>query len=160
MQLAMANGWMGLCFAGTAQAALEEALAYSKTRVQGGKPISKHQNIKLKLVDMFASVEAARSLARRVAVYNIGRVRGMRPPALHYAIASKIFSTETAFRVASEAIQVFGGYGLSKEYVIEKIFRDARTAMIEDGVNESLAIEAADALLSGSDTWTVQGETG
>jgi alkylation response protein AidB-like acyl-CoA dehydrogenase len=158
MQLAMANGWMGLCFVGTAQAALEEALAYSKTRVQGGKPISGHQNIKLKLVDMFASVEAARSLARRVAVYNIGRVRGMRPPALHYAIASKIFSTETAFRVASEAIQVFGGYGLSKEYVIEKIFRDARTAMIEDGVNESLAIEAADALLSGSDRWVIQAE--
>jgi alkylation response protein AidB-like acyl-CoA dehydrogenase len=68
------------------------------------------------------------------------------PPALHYSIASKIMATETAFRVASQAVQLFGGYGLTKDFVIEKIFRDARAAMIEDGVNETLALAGADKL--------------
>ena len=63
-----------------------------------------------------------------------------------HAMAGKWLSTETAFQVASEAIQIFGGNGLSKEYQIEKIFRDARAAMIEDGVNETLALGVADGL--------------
>jgi acyl-CoA dehydrogenase len=70
----------------------------------------------------------------------------MQPQALEYSIASKILGTETAFRVASQAVQIFGGNGLSKEYVIEKIFRDARAAMIEDGVNETLALLGANRL--------------
>lgn len=137
--LAMANAGMGVLFVGLAQAALDEALQYAKTRVQGGRPIIEHQNIKLKIFDMFSRVEAARALSRSVANYNALSM----PPALHYSIASKTFCTETAFHVASEAIQIFGGNGLSKEYHIEKIFRDARAAMIEDGVNETLAIGGA-----------------
>jgi alkylation response protein AidB-like acyl-CoA dehydrogenase/nitroreductase/NAD-dependent dihydropyrimidine dehydrogenase PreA subunit len=156
-QLGLANGWMGLLFGGTALAALEEALKYAKNRVQGGKAIIEHQNIKLKLFDMFVSVEAARSLARRVAVYNSHLLDQMQSPAVHYA--SKILSTETAFKVASEAIQVFGGYGLSKEFHVEKIFRDARAAMIEDGSNETLAIGGADKLAAGRGTWVVQEAT-
>lgn len=140
--LATANAGMENIFSGLGQAALEEALKYAKERVQGGKTIMNHQNVKLKLFDMFMSVEAARCLARRLSVYN----SVTRPPALHYSIASKVFSTETAFRVASHAIQIFGGYGLSREYPIEKIFRDARAAMIEDGVNETLAIGGAERL--------------
>jgi alkylation response protein AidB-like acyl-CoA dehydrogenase len=147
-QLALANGLMGLCFAGTAQAALEEAIKYAKTRVQGGQAICGHQAVKLKLFDMFVSVEAARSLARRVAVYNGGLLKKLQLPTVHYAMAAKILSTETAFRVASEAIQIHGGYGLCKDYYVEKIFRDARAAMIEDGTNEVLALAGADRLLS------------
>jgi alkylation response protein AidB-like acyl-CoA dehydrogenase len=154
-QLALANGLMGLCFAGTAQAALEEAIKYTRTRVQGGQPIGKHQAVKLKLFDMFVSVEAARSLARRVAVYNGGLLKKLQLPAVHYAMATKILSTETAFRVASEAIQVHGGYGLCKDYYVEKIFRDARAAMIEDGTNEVLALGGADRLM----TAKVRGES-
>ena len=71
-------------------------------------------------------------------------------------MAAKIFSTETAFKVASEAIQIFGGYGLSKEYYVEKIFRDARAAMIEDGTNEVLAIAGADKLAIGRGTWIIR----
>jgi nitroreductase/NAD-dependent dihydropyrimidine dehydrogenase PreA subunit len=108
---------------------------------------------------MFVSVEAARSLARRVAVYNSHLLDQMQSPAVHYAMASKILSTETAFKVASEAIQVFGGYGLSKEFHVEKIFRDARAAMIEDGSNETLAIGGADKLAAGRGTWVVQEAT-
>jgi len=140
--LAGANAGMGNTFVGTAQAALDEAVRYAKERVQGARPIFHHQNVQLKLFDMFMSVEAARSLARQVSIYN----RVTFPPAPHYSTASKVFATETAFRVASHAIQIFGGYGLCKEYLIEKIFRDARVAMIQDGVNESLAIAAADNL--------------
>ena len=155
-QLTMANGGMALVFAGTALAALEYALQYAKTRVQGGKAIIHHQNIQLKIFDMFASVEAARSLARRQAIYNKALIDQMQPPAPHYAMAAKIFCTETAFRVASEAIQIFGGYGLSREYPVEKIFRDARAALIEDGTNETLALVGADKLAKGNDKWVVK----
>ena len=111
--------------------------------MQGGRPIIEHQNVKLKLFDMFTSVEAARSLSRRVWMYNSTQRRNLQPSAIEYSIASKILGTESAFRVASQAIQIFGGNGLTREYVIEKIFRDARAALIEDGVNESLALLGA-----------------
>ena len=142
-QLAGANMWMGCIFTGTAHSAFDEALKYSRERIQGGRPIFEHQNIKLKLFDMFTSVEAARQLSRSVWVYNIQRRMAMQPMAIEYSIASKVLGTETAFKVASQAVQIFGGNGLSKEYVIEKIFRDARAAMIEDGVNETLALLGA-----------------
>jgi len=137
--LAAANAGMGSLFAGVAQSAFDEALAYAQTRVQGGRPIIEHQNIQLKLFNMFTQVEAARSLSRRASLYNDASPM----PALHYSIASKTFCTETAFQVASEAIQIHGGVGLTQEYVVEKIFRDARASMIEDGVNETLALGGA-----------------
>jgi alkylation response protein AidB-like acyl-CoA dehydrogenase len=62
------------------------------------------------------------------------------PPAVPYSVAAKVFCTNTAFEVASDAVQLFGGNGVSKEYPIEKLFRDARASMIEDGSNDSLAI--------------------
>ncbi|MBU2547523.1 MAG: nitroreductase family protein, partial [Proteobacteria bacterium] len=133
--------------------ALEEALSYTQTRIQGGRPIISHQAVKLRLFDMFVSVEAARSLARRVAVYNTALANNMQIPAVHYSMASKIMATETAFRVASQAIQLHGGYGLSKEYVIEKIFRDARASLIEDGANDVLALDGAKRLMEGKTTW-------
>ena len=135
--LATVNGLMGITFAGLARAAFDEALKYSRERVQGGVPIFEHQNIKLKLFRMYAMVESARALSRRTALYNSAN-----SPSAPPAVASKILSTEYAFEVASEAIQVFGGNGLSREYPVEKMFRDARAAMIEDGVNETLSIAA------------------
>jgi alkylation response protein AidB-like acyl-CoA dehydrogenase/nitroreductase/NAD-dependent dihydropyrimidine dehydrogenase PreA subunit len=154
-QLGLANSWMGVLFSGCALSALEEALEYSKTRVQGGQLIYNHQSVKARLFDMFTAVEAARSLARRVLVYNVALGKKMEAPAVHYAMASKILGTETAFRVASQAIQIFGGNGVSKEYYIEKVFRDARAALIEDGVNETLAIDGADRLIKGRGKWVV-----
>ncbi len=156
IQLGLANGLMGLLFAGCAQSALEESLQYAMQRVQGGRPIFQHQNIRLKLFDMFVSVEAARSLARRSLVYNHSQYKQMQPMAVQYAMASKIMSTETAFRVASEGVQVHGGYGLSREYLIEKIFRDARASMIEDGTNETLALDGAERIGKGKLTLDVQ----
>jgi len=142
--LAGANANMGVMFAGTARSALDEAITYARQRVQGGKPIIEHQSVKARLFEMFTQVESARALSRRVVLYNAQS----RTPALAYSIASKILSTETAFRVASMAVQIFGGFGLSKDFLIEKIFRDARASTIEDGVNETLALEGADRLMA------------
>ncbi|MDP3285533.1 MAG: acyl-CoA dehydrogenase family protein [Desulfobacterales bacterium] len=140
--LATANAGMGAIFTGVARAAYEEALNYSKTRIQGGKPLFEHQMIKHKLFGMFMKVEAARALSRSAIVYNLNNT----PPLTKYSIASKVFCTNTAFEVASDAVQIFGGIGVSKEYPVEKFFRDARAAMIEDGANDSLMITGAHSL--------------
>jgi alkylation response protein AidB-like acyl-CoA dehydrogenase len=144
--LSGANMGMGRMFAGLARAALDEALEYTKQRVQGGRALFHHQSVKLALYDMFVEVEAARYLSRSTSVYNGNAEANGQPHSLQHSIASKIFSTRTAYSVASRALQLFGGYGLSKDFHIEKIFRDARAATIEDGVNEVLAIHAADLL--------------
>lgn len=135
MTLALANAFMGSAFAGLARAAYEVALDYAKERVQGGVPIIQHQNVKSRLFKMFAKVEAAASLSRRT--HLIGNAG---PPPIQYSIASKTYCTQAAFDVASEALQIFGGNGLTKEYPIEKIMRDARASMIEDGCNEMLSL--------------------
>lgn len=137
--LAGANTGMSITFGGCALSAFDEALRYASERVQGGVPIMEHQNIKLKLMKMFQMTEAARSLSRRTHAYNLKNP----PGSMAHAVAAKALSTETAFKVASEGIQIFGGNGLSKEYCIEKIFRDARASMIEDGTNEVLLMAGA-----------------
>lgn len=133
--LAHANAAMGQLFVGVARAALEHAVAYATERIQGGRPIREHQSVRARLFRMYMQVEAARALARRVAIANAAG-----PPAVERAIACKVFCTTTAFEVASAALQIFGGYGLSREYPIEKLFRDARASLIEDGCNEVLSI--------------------
>jgi len=142
MVLTMANSFMGATFAGVGRAAAELAIDYAKERVQGGVPIIQHQSVKARLFDMFRRVEAARAFSRKVLVYNSTQ----QPPLLEYAIASKTFTTNTAFEVASAALQIFGGNGLSREYPIEKIMRDARASMIEDGCNEVLSLVGASKL--------------
>jgi alkylation response protein AidB-like acyl-CoA dehydrogenase len=137
--LSLANGGMGTTFVGCARAAFELAVDYAKARVQGNVPIFMHQSVKSRLFKMYQKVEAARALNQRVIRINASR----EPPLLEMAIASKVTSTQAAFDVASEALQVFGGAGISRDCPIEKIFRDARISMIEDGCNEVLGMLAA-----------------
>jgi len=137
--LCLANGSMGTTFVGCARAALELAIGYSKDRVQGDVPIFMHQSMKSRLFKMYQKVEAARALNHRVVRINMTR----ETPLLEMAIASKVTSTQAAFDVSSEALQVFGGAGISRDCPIEKIFRDARISMIEDGCNEVLGMVAA-----------------
>jgi len=129
----------GKAAARLARAAFEEALTYAKQRVQGGKTLFEHQMIKHKLFAMFMKIEAARALSRAAMIYNYNNT----PPLIQYSIAAKVFATNTAFEVASEAVQIYGGNGVSREYAPEKFFRDARASMIEDGANDSLMITAA-----------------
>ena len=137
--LAGANAGMSTTFSGVARAAFEEALCYAEQRIQGGVPIADHQLVQAKLFQMFTRVEQARALSRAAMIYN----GNTSPPALPYSIASKITCTQAAFDVASDAVQLFGGLGLCKELLVEKLFRDARASLIEDGANEVLALTGA-----------------
>jgi alkylation response protein AidB-like acyl-CoA dehydrogenase len=133
-----ANGLMGGTFTGVAQSAFDLALDYAHERKQGGVPIIRHQSVQQRLFHMLRKVEISRALTRRVILYN-NTLNGV--PALHAAMTAKVTGTQHSFEVASEAIQIFGGNGLTHEYPIEKIFRDARASMIEDGCNEVLSIK-------------------
>ncbi len=140
LTLVTANCLMGVSFAAVAMAALELALDYAKERKQGGVPIIRHQSVKARLFEMYRKTEVARAIAQRAYCYNIGGGT----PDLAIAITSKVTCTRTAFEVASEAIQIFGGAGISREYPVEKLFRDARLSMIEDGCNDILGLIGGD----------------
>lgn len=139
--LGYANAAMGQLFVGVARSAYELALAYAKERIQGGRPIFEHQSVRSRLFRMFTQTEAARALARRVAEINAAG-----EPVLEQSIAAKVFCTHSAFEVAHASLQIFGGNGLSREYPIEKILRDARASLIEDGCNEVLGLVGASKL--------------
>lgn len=135
---AEANVLMGAVFTGVARAAYELAYDYAHERKQGGVPIVRHQSVAQRLFHMYRKVEISRALTRRVAAYNATAVT----PSLQSAMAVKVTATQNAFEVASEALQMFGGNGMTREYPIEKLLRDARLSMIEDGCNEILSIKA------------------
>ncbi len=143
LTLGHANATMGAYFTGVAQAAYDMAIQYSRDRVQGGKPLCQHQIVQRKLFDMFIGIETARAFSRSAMVFNMNTT----PPLVQYSIASKVYCTEAAFKVTSEAIQLFGGHGVTKDAPIEKLFRDARAGMIEDGSNDSLSLAAGEMLL-------------
>ena len=120
---------------GVARAAYEYALEYAKTRTTWGKPIIEHQAVAMKLSDMEIGIEAARSLLWKAAWQND---TGKRDPKT--ASKVKIFASEMALKVTSDAIQLLGGYGLSAEYPVEKYFRDARVTTIMQASNELLRL--------------------
>ena len=142
--LAEANVHVANLAVGVARAAYEHALEYAHQRKQGGQTIIRHQNVKYRLFHMFRKVEAARALVRRAADYNATATQ----PALQGSIASKVTATQTAFEVTSEALQIFGGNGLTKEYPMEKLLRDARACLIADGCNELLAMKGGNLLIN------------
>lgn len=134
---AEANALMGATFNGAARSAYDLAHAYAHERKQGGVPIYRHQMVAYRLFDMFRRIEASTALCRRVVHYN--QSSGL--PALQAAMTAKVTSTETSFQVASEAMQIFGGNGITEEYPVEKIMRDCRMSLIEDGVNDVLSLK-------------------
>jgi acyl-CoA dehydrogenase len=142
--LAQANVHVANLAVGLARAAYEHAHAYAHERKQGGQPIIRHQNVRYRLFHMFRKVEAARALVRRVVTYNATAPEA----ALQGSIAAKITATQTSFEVASDALQIFGGNGLTKEYPMEKLLRDARAMLIADGCNEMLALKGGSLLVN------------
>ncbi len=134
---------MGVLSVGLGRAAFEEALAYAKNRVQCGKALVEHQDVQKKLYKMFGKVEMTRQLTRAVLEYN----QNTSTPAEEYSVLGKVFGCQYAFEIANEAVQIFGGNGLTKEYIVEKLFRDARALLIEDGANDVLAIAAGHKLI-------------
>ncbi|MFH2138976.1 MAG: acyl-CoA dehydrogenase family protein [Candidatus Omnitrophota bacterium] len=119
---------------GIAQGALDLALEYSRQRQQFGKPICSFQGIKFMLADMAAQTEAARGLVYSVArMIDSGNAKVTKESAM-----AKMFASDTAMRVTTDAVQIFGGYGYMKDYPIEKFMRDAKITQIYEGTNQIL----------------------
>ena len=135
-KIAMANldvGRIGIAAQalGTAQAALEAATNYAKERIQFGKPIAANQGVGFKLADMATAVEAARLL-----VYRAADLRSKGLSCGKEASMAKLFASKTAMDVAIDAVQIFGGYGYTKDYPVERYFRDAKVMEIYEGTSE------------------------
>jgi len=116
---------------GLAQAAMEHAIAYSQERKTFGKPIAAHQSIQFMIAEMARDIEAARLLVWRAA-WEIDEGRRN----TYYASIAKAFAADSAHRIASDAVQIFGGYGYSQEYPVEKLLRDSKIFQIYEGTSQ------------------------
>lgn len=135
-KIAMANldvGRIGIAAQalGIAEAALEAATGYAKERVQFGKPIAAQQGVGFKLADMATAVEAARLL-----VYRAAQLRAEGLPCGKEASMAKLFASKAAVEGSIDAVQVFGGYGYTEDYPVERYFRDAKVTEIYEGTSE------------------------
>jgi len=129
---------------GIARAAYEHAVAYAREREQFGRPIGEFQGIQFKLADMATRINAARSLLHATAA---AKDRG--ESVAEYASMCKLFATETAMWVTTQAIQIFGGYGYTTDYPVEKLFRDAKVTEIYEGTSEIQRVVIGRAALRG-----------
>jgi len=116
---------------GMARAAFEAALVYSKERQSFGQPIFNHQAVQFKLADMATQIEAARQL-----IWHAASLKDAGKPCLKEAAMAKLFASEMAERVCSDAIQVHGGYGYVSDFPVERIYRDVRVCQIYEGTSE------------------------
>jgi len=116
---------------GMARAAFEAALRYSRDRVTFGQPIFQHQAVQFKLAEMATQIEAARQL-----IWHAAALKDAGRPCLKEAAMAKLFASEMAERVCSEAIQIHGGYGYLSDFPVERIYRDVRVCQIYEGTSE------------------------
>ncbi|MCI0518894.1 MAG: acyl-CoA dehydrogenase family protein [Chloroflexi bacterium] len=135
---------IGALSVGLAQAAFEEALRYAQERHTFGKPIAQHQAIQWILADAAAEIQAARWM-----VYHAAWLKGLGRPFGKEAAMGKMLASETAERVCRNAIQVHGGYGYSREFPVERMYRDARLMTIGEGSSEILRMVIARHLTQG-----------
>jgi alkylation response protein AidB-like acyl-CoA dehydrogenase len=147
-KIAMANldvGRIGIAAQamGIAEAALDAATDYAKGRQQFGKPIAAQQGVAFKLADMATNVEAAKLL-----LYRAAHLRQQGQKCSFEASTAKLFASRTAVETAIEAIQVFGGYGYTEDYPVERYFRDAKITEIYEGTSEIQRIVISKSLLS------------
>jgi butyryl-CoA dehydrogenase len=116
---------------GMARAAFEAALAYAKDRSAFGRPIFDHQAVQFKLADMATQIEVARQM-----IWHAASLKDAGRPCLKEAAMAKLFASEMAERVCSDAIQVHGGYGYVNDFPVERIYRDVRVCQIYEGTSE------------------------
>ncbi len=135
---------IAMCGVGLARAAFEIALAYAKTRVQFGKPIGTFQALNFMLADMAAAVDSARLLA-----WYAGSLADQGKRYTREAAQAKFYATDVAMRVTTDAVQVHGGYGYTKDYMVEKLMRDAKLTQIYEGTNQVNRMVAGGALMRG-----------
>ena len=134
---------IGAQMIGLARAALEHATAYARERKQFGKPIGEFQAVQFDLAKMAVELEAARLL-----VYNAARLRDAGMPFLTEAAMAKYYSSEVAERAASQAIEVHGGVGITRDYPVEKLYRDAKIGRIYEGTSNMQLLTIAKKLLA------------
>ncbi|GAB6180994.1 acyl-CoA dehydrogenase AcdA [Desulfotomaculum defluvii] len=127
---------------GIAQGALDAAVEYSKIREQFGKPISANQGIAWMIADMATQIEAARLL-----VYQAAYLKDAKVPYSKQSAMAKLHAAETAMAVTTKAVQIFGGYGYTREYPVERMMRDAKITEIYEGTSEVQRIVIAASLL-------------
>jgi butyryl-CoA dehydrogenase len=143
MALDVARPFVAAQAVGLAQGALDHALRYTKERQQFGQSVSSFQGIQWMLADMATQVEAARQL-----VYTAARaIDAGAKNVSKLAAMSKVFATDVAMRVSTDAVQLFGGYGYSREYPIEKYMRDAKITQIYEGTNQIQRVVISRALI-------------
>jgi butyryl-CoA dehydrogenase len=116
---------------GMARAAMDHAVIYAQERTSFGKAIASHQAVAFRLADMATQLHAARTMVLEAAT-----LRDAGRPCLKQACMAKLFASEAAERICSDAIQIFGGYGYSRELPVEKIYRDVRVAQIYEGTSD------------------------
>jgi short/branched chain acyl-CoA dehydrogenase len=133
---------IGAQMAGLAQGALDHALTYAKQRKQFGKVISEFQGVQFDLAEMAVEVEAARLM-----VYNAARLRDAGLPFVTESAMCKYFASQAAERVASRAVEVLGGVGFTKDYPVEKLYRDAKIGRIYEGTSNIQRVTIAKQLL-------------
>jgi short-chain 2-methylacyl-CoA dehydrogenase len=127
---------------GLAEGALDHALSYSKQRKQFGKPIAEYQGVQFDLAEMAVDVEAARLMT-----YNAARLRDAGLPFVTEAAMAKYFASQVGERVASKAVEVFGGVGFTKDYPVEKLYRDAKIGRIYEGTSNMQRLTIAKKIL-------------
>ena len=130
---------------GLARAALEDSIAYAKSRKTFGKPIGEHQSIQIKLAEMATKLEASRLLTEQAAIAYDSGIRSDLQAGM-----AKLFATETALFNSTEAMRIHGGFGYSPEYNIERYYRDAPLLVIGEGTNELQKLIIAKQLISGN----------
>lgn len=126
---------------GLARAAFEEALSYARERKQGGRPICEHQSVKEKLYSMFEAVETSRAYSRKIIEHL--EDDSFTEKSYRHCLTAQVYCKNRAFEVAHDALQIHGGKGIRKDYLVEKLFRDARTWLIADGTSEIHSLETA-----------------
>jgi alkylation response protein AidB-like acyl-CoA dehydrogenase len=122
---------IGAMALGLAEGACERSVAYAKERKAFGKPIAEHQAIAFKLADMATQIAAAKHL-----VYYAATLKDKGLPFAQAASMAKLFASEIAMKVTDDAIQVHGGYGYSREYEVERMYRDVKLCEIGEGTSE------------------------
>lgn len=127
---------------GIAQAAFDAAVKYSKERVQFGKPISANQAISFMLADMATKIDAARLLVYRAAAF-----KDAGKPYSKEAAMAKLYASDIAMEVTTDAVQILGGYGYIREYPTERYMRDAKITQIYEGTNQAQRMVIGGAVL-------------
>ena len=136
---------IGAQMVGLAQGALDHALAYAKQRKQFGKPIGEFQGVQFELAEMAVRTESARLM-----VYNAARLREGGHPFVRQAAMAKYYASQIAEEVASKAIEIFGGVGFTKDYPVEKLYRDAKIGRIYEGTSNMQRMTIGKSLLEGT----------